>query len=62
MNAIEANDRLRLLEHAMQGIERAIEKENERGDTMCRHALRIVCGELKNEADILQNKLEKTQI
>lgn len=62
MNAIEANQRLNILNNAVSALEYSIDEANRRADVYGRHALRTIREELTEERDELHAKLSEVQI
>ena len=62
MNAIEASERLRVLENAIKALDYSIEEANRRADVYGRHALRVLLSEVTMERDELKRKLSEVSI
>lgn len=62
MNAIEANERLNLVNNAISALEYSIDEASRRADVYGRHALRTIREELTDERDGLHTKLSEVSV
>lgn len=62
MTAIEASERLNLLNNAISALEYSIDEANRRADVYGRHALRKIREELIVERDALHTRLSEVSI
>lgn len=62
MNAIQAMDRLRILQNGLWAIDKAIDEANRSRDPNSRHALTVIKTEVQTEHDDLQRKLTEVSL
>lgn len=62
MNAIQAMERLRILQNGLWALDKAIDDANRNQDLNSRHALTVIKSEVQSEHDDLQSKLSEVSI
>lgn len=62
MNAIQAMERLRILQNGLWALDNAIDEANRNQDPNSRHALTVIKSEVQSERDDLQRKLSGVSI
>jgi len=62
MNAIQAMERLRILQNGLWALDKAIDEANRNQDPNSRHALTVIKSEVQTEHDDLQRKLSEVSI
>lgn len=62
MNAIQAMERLRILQNGLWALDKAIDDANRNQDPNSRHSLTVIKSEVQTEHDDLQSKLSEVSI